>query len=210
MGNLGTDYNAIVQKLGEELKEDLTEFLVPDEVFWTAAGSGGGRSRVYAQVLRAKIAQVISYLEHVYHLNESIIEIGSLYNSIHDPELKDRCSDLLSAPGNFDRVINQATQVLEDRIRKKSGIDKPLVGVGLVNTVINADPSKAILRISDSVEEHEGVSHICRGVMLAFRNPTHHKITDRFSREDALKLCAFVDNLLALIDASVVRASGTD
>jgi hypothetical protein len=38
--------------------------------------------------------------------------------------------------------------------------------------------------------------------MLAFRNPTHHHIADTYSREDALKVCAFIDNLLGTIDAA--------
>ncbi len=40
--------------------------------------------------------------------------------------------------------------------------------------------------------------------MGAFRNPTHHRTTDRFSREDALKVCAFIDNLLRAIDEAEV------
>jgi hypothetical protein len=159
-------------------------------------------------VLHGRLGQLISYLEHVYFLNSHIVEIGSLYNSIKDAELKSRCSDLLSAAGNFDRVINQTTLVLEDRIRTKSGVDKPLAGVQLVNAVLNADISKTILQISDNAEEHEGVCHICRGLMLSFRNPTHHRILDKYTREDALKLCAFIDNILLLIDNAVVVERG--
>jgi len=44
-----------------------------------------------------------------------------------------------------------------------------------------------------------------RGIVLSFRNPTHHFITDKFSREDALKLVAFIDNLLQIIDSSKVQ-----
>ena len=38
---------------------------------------------------------------------------------IKDTELRDRCTDLLAAPGNYDRVIREATVVLEDHIRHK-------------------------------------------------------------------------------------------
>jgi len=38
---------------------------------------------------------------------------------IKDAELKSRCSDLLSAPGAYDRVIREATTILENRIRNK-------------------------------------------------------------------------------------------
>jgi hypothetical protein len=39
---------------------------------------------------------------------------------IQDPDLLSRCGDLLIASYNFDGAINQATLVLEDRIRKKA------------------------------------------------------------------------------------------
>ena len=40
---------------------------------------------------------------------------------IHDAQLRERCHDLLAAPGNYDRVVREATTVLEDRIRGKPG-----------------------------------------------------------------------------------------
>jgi len=64
-----------------------------------------------------------------------------------------------------------------------------------VNAVLNADLTKIVLKVSDNADEHEGICHICRGVMLTFRNPTHHRVIDTYSREDALKVCAFIDNL---------------
>jgi uncharacterized protein (TIGR02391 family) len=142
-------------------------------------------------------------------LSEHVIEIGSIYNSIIDEELKGRCSDILSAPGNFDRVINQATQVLEDRIRKRAKTDRKLVGVSLVNKALNTDISKTIIIISDNPEEHEGICHICRGLMVGFRNPTHHQLSDNFTREDALKFCAFIDNVLQIIDKAKINTSLT-
>jgi len=39
---------------------------------------------------------------------------------IEDQQLRSRCQDILMASANFDRPINQATLVLEDRIRKPS------------------------------------------------------------------------------------------
>ncbi|MFC2019210.1 hypothetical protein ACFLU4_04550 [Chloroflexota bacterium] len=40
---------------------------------------------------------------------------------IRDDTLKQRCYDLLQAPGNFDRVLREATVILEDKIRNKEG-----------------------------------------------------------------------------------------
>jgi len=43
--------------------------------------------------------------------------------------------------------------------------------------------------------------------MLAFRNPTHHYLSDSFKREDALKFTAFIDNLLQIVDKCKIISS---
>ncbi len=194
---VGQDYNEIVKDLAAMLKENLDSFSLP--------GPFTPGKEFFSGRLQEKLLQLISHLEYSYQLNEAVVEIGSIYNSIDDEELKARCSDILSSPGPFDRVINQATLVLEDRIRAKGKADRSLIGANLVNKVLNSDSSKTVLKISDNDEEHEGVCHICRGIMLAFRHPTHHYLTDKYSREDALKFCAFVDNILQLIDRAKLR-----
>jgi hypothetical protein len=50
-------------------------------------------------------------------------------------------------------------------------------------------------------------SHIVE-IGRSFRNPTHHHILDKYTREDALKLCAFIDNILLLVDKAVVAERG--
>jgi hypothetical protein len=194
------DYNNIVEEISKIVEEDMKSFLL--QKYETSVS---GR-QVGSKDVQSKLLQLLSYLEYGFSLSEAVLEIGSIYNSIADEELKGRCSDILSSPGNFDRVINQATLVLEDRLRTKSKNNDGSVGVQLVNRVLNTDPSKSILKVSEHVEEHEGICHICRGIMLSFRNPTHHFVTDRFSREDALKLVAFIDNLLQIIDNSEVQS----
>lgn len=201
----GLDYQNIVKQLAVILApEDMSGFVLPAEAFPERAGSNG-----YCdwRVLELKLFQLISYLEYVYHVSAEIIEIGTLYNSIRDEQLRNRCADLLSAPGNFDRVINQATLVLEDRIRTRSKNTEGLAGAPLVNKVINSDAAKAILALSQNADEHRGFADICRGMVSAFRNPTHHQVSDDFSREDALKVCAFVDSLLRVVDHAEVRSA---
>lgn len=130
-------------------------------------------------------------------------EPSAIYAALRDQELRERCSDLLTASTNFDRVVNQATLVLEDRIRKRSGLND-LQGVGLVNKALNSKRDDSILKVSNDPQIHEGICHICRGIVLAFRNPTHHQIIEAYSREDALKLCAFIDNLLSIIEQATL------
>lgn len=118
---------------------------------------------------------------------------------IQDEELRDRCGDLIRARRNFDRVFREATTVLEDRIKRLSGV-KRMRPADLVGKVLNPNPDKAMLKISKEKSEQEGFFNICKGLMLSFRATTHHELSDKFSREDALKFCGFVDSLLGILD----------
>jgi len=201
-GTLGRDLNKVVEGLADIVGESTKDFELPRNAFF-----GGDSRQDYCSEdeLKNKLNQVIAYLEYTQHVGSEIIEIGSLFNSIQDEALKARCSDLLSAPGNFDRVINQATQVLEDRIRKKSGASSGHVGVALVNQVIKTDPGASVLVISSDKNEQEGYAHILRGIF--HRNPTHHHLLDDITREEALKVCAFIDGLLKVVDRAAINKS---
>ncbi|MBZ5672019.1 MAG: TIGR02391 family protein [Acidobacteriia bacterium] len=122
--------------------------------------------------------------------------IGAL---LQDPQLHDRCKDLLLAKKHFDRAIREATTILDDRLKTKSGI-KNMNPVNLVGKVLTPDPQKAVIVVSTNADEQEGFHAICKGVMLAFRNKAHHALSDKFTREGALKFCGFTDTLLAAIE----------
>lgn len=200
-GDVGADFNSIVASLvpvvGTELAESL---LLPRSAFY---GEDGDEFCEPAK-LRSKLFQLIGILKAMAGPETAIVEIGTLYNAIRDPVLKERCADVLSGKGPFDRAINQATLVLEDRLRTiGNGGDK--VGAPLVSYVLANEQAKSRVQIKGSAEEHEGIGHICRGLVLAFRNPTHHKVADSYSREDALKVCAFIDTLLSVIESATVH-----
>lgn len=123
---------------------------------------------------------------------------------IQDRDLHDRCKDLLMAPRNFDRAVREATTVFDDRLKNISGISnmRPL---DLVGKALNPDPEKAIVVVSTSRAEQKGFFSICHGLILAFRDPTHHKLSDKFTREDALKFSGFVDTILAALGKAEVH-----
>jgi uncharacterized protein (TIGR02391 family) len=123
---------------------------------------------------------------------------------IQDDELRERCRDILLAPKNFDRPINQATLVLEDRIRKKATPPKKRVGETLVNYAFKEDLSRTILKVSAEPDDQRGFTNILRGIVPTFRNPTHHHVIKTFTRKDALRVCAFIDVLLRVVDNSTV------
>jgi hypothetical protein len=92
--------------------------------------------------------------------------------------------------------VNQATMVLEDRIRRKAKDPAGLTGTQLVNAYVKANPEESKIVFSSEPDEQDGFSNVLRGMMLAFRNTTHHSPSDAWTREEALKVCAFVDYLL--------------
>jgi hypothetical protein len=195
---IADDYNVIINELAKVTEENLNSYIIPRSEFY------GDNSKYVSGYSATRVRQLISYLRYKYNLDDKIIELGSLINAIENQELKDRCLDLLTAKGKFDRVINQATLVLDDTIGKKSGIDDK-EGVKRINDVFKDVPSDSILEIDGEPEEHEGFGHICRGIMIGFRNLTHHKLIDKFSREDALKFCGFIDVLLKYINSANVN-----
>ena len=67
----------------------------------------------------------------------------------------------------------------------------------------NADLAKTVLKISDNPDEQRGFTLILRGIVPVFRNLTHHHVTNTFTREEALRVCSFIDVLLRVVDNSV-------
>jgi uncharacterized protein (TIGR02391 family) len=126
------------------------------------------------------------------------ITAATVNSLLQDETLRDRCKDLLAARKHFDRVFREATTVLDDRLKATSGI-KNMNPVNLIGKALNPDPKLAIIEISPEPDEQRGFHAICQGVMLAFRNKAHHSLSDKFTREDALKFCEFIDTILGAI-----------
>jgi Protein of unknown function (Hypoth_ymh) len=122
---------------------------------------------------------------------------------IEDDELRNRCTDILIAPRNFDRPINQATLVLEDRIRKKAAPSKKLVGENLVGYAYSEELARTVLEVPGAdADDQRGFTQMLRGIVPAFRNKTHHHIVTSFSRNEAMRVCGFIDVLLRVVDGS--------
>ncbi len=131
---------------------------------------------------------------------------------IRDEEMKDRCSDLLSAPGAYDRVIREATTVLEDRIRNKPSYEtlSRLIpnsadqrGENLVNKLFN--PDNPILVISSEKDQRVAFYKVLVGIFSYLRNPYHHHIDSTTEWSWAWSSVGFIDNLLDAIGKCTIN-----
>jgi len=198
---LGDIYSTTVQDLAKVLHTDLSQYELPKDVYKEYSGREARKP-----LLACRLFPLMSSLEFKYHLNEQVVERGSLYGSLEDEELRKRCADILLGKDSFDRAVNQATEVLEKRMSLKAGDKSGLTGTQLANAYVKAKPDESKLVFSGDSSEQEGFSHVLRGVMFAFRNTTHHSPSDTWTREDAYKVCAFVDYLLKRLEGA--RVSG--
>jgi len=167
----------------EEIRVNLTAFF-PAQRRNTVIGAKNSRPLKSTVSKRTSLKFAIEYL-------------------IQDQELRARCQDILLASSNFDRPVNQATLVLEDRIRKKAQPPNKLVGENLVGYAFNEDLARTVLRVaSNDSDDQRGFTQILRGIVPAFRNKTHHHIINSFSRDEAMRVCGFIDVLLRVVDSS--------
>jgi uncharacterized protein (TIGR02391 family) len=132
------------------------------------------------------------------------ITAATIKTLLQDQQLHARCGDLLRAKKHFDRAFREATTVLDDRLKTKTGI-RNMNPENLVGKAVSPDPTKAIIEVSSDKAEQEGFHSVCKGIMLAFRNKAHHSLSDKFTREDALKFCGFVDTVLGIIEQSTLH-----
>lgn len=132
---------------------------------------------------------------------------------IIDDELRNRCINLLSAPGNYDTVIREATTVLEDCIRTKCPHDilSQLIpqlgdqtGENLVNKLFV--PKAPVLSVSSDQRERAAFQRILLGVFSYIRNPSHHRLDPRTEWSWAWSTIGLIDRLLADIKSCIVAA----
>lgn len=130
---------------------------------------------------------------------------------IRDNELRERCSDLLNSSGNYDRVIREATTVLEDQIRRKpshttlarlipQATDQ--TGENLVNKLLS--PGNPVLVVSNERHKQVAFHRIMLGVFSYLRNPYHHKLDPLTEWSWAWATVGLIDRLLAEVESCSV------
>jgi len=126
---------------------------------------------------------------------------------IKDDVLKKRCLDLLNAPGSFDRVINQSTQILEERLRSRIPFEtlceiipeaKNQIGENLAHRLLA--PPNPVIVVSDKPEECSAFHKMVVGIIAYLRNPSHHSLNDNTEWTLAWSVVGIVDSLLYELD----------
>lgn len=131
---------------------------------------------------------------------------------IMDSGLRSRCLDLLRAQTAYDRVIREATTVLEDRIRSKpphatlarlipQANDQ--TGENLVNTLLS--PDNPVLVVSSEKQKRVAFHRIMLGVFSYLRNPYHHKLDPLTEWSWAWSTIGLIDRLLVEIEGCSVN-----
>jgi Protein of unknown function (Hypoth_ymh) len=125
---------------------------------------------------------------------------------IRDPTLRKRCLDLFAQfreDGQHDRldtVVNEATRILEDRLRSLSGAPATCVGVDLAKHAF-ASPIPRLV-VSDISAEQEAAHLLYRGVFGFVRNSVHHRLVGTLQPERVLQIVGLVDYLLSVAEAA--------
>ncbi len=191
-------FNDLLEKLNKNINDEMLDYFIITQ------NEMNGRYLTIGE-MKNHVCPIIEYLKNLYieSGDYQISKVGYLYNSIEDGDIKARCGDILLGEGPYDRAINQATQILEDRIKAKAGLkDTNLIGTALVSKAIHSSLDETILKFSDKADIQLGYSNLFKGLVSIYRNPTHHTLSFECSREYALKVCAYIDELLRIIEAS--------
>jgi hypothetical protein len=131
---------------------------------------------------------------------------------IKDEELRRRCSDLLSSPGTYDRVIREATTVLEDRIRRSPPFDvltrripqsADQTGDNLVNQLFA--PDHPVLSISSDKGRRIAFHRMLLGVVSYLRNHYHHQLDATTEWSWAWSIVGLIDQLLTDIESCTLQ-----
>ena len=191
-------YNKLIDDLQKIIDDDYISYFKIDD-------NEIRNSRLTIGEMKNHLCPIIEFLKNIYIENGEyqINKVGYLFNSIEDKDIKERCGDILLGDSAFDRAINQATQILENRIKEKAELSKTnLTGLPLVSKAIHPKIEETILKISDRPEIQEGYSYLFKGIISIYRNPTHHSLSFKCSREYALKVCSYIDELLKIVETS--------
>ncbi|MDD5083435.1 MAG: hypothetical protein PHT88_00670 [Candidatus Moranbacteria bacterium] len=140
---------------------------------------------------------LIQYFEHWYFLTKYDDILAMTSDSI----LKSRLRSILSDKDvNLDAAYREITVILEDRLRKKSGLTEAFIGRGLIGKALT--PGASILVYADPLSHCHSLCCIVHDLL---RNPSHHKLIDGITKQELLRAVMYTDDALSKIDKLVIK-----
>jgi len=125
--------------------------------------------------------------------------------AIMDRDLRQRCLDLFTQfreggqHERLDTVVNEATRILEDRLRSLSSASATCIGVDLAKHAFGQPPT---LIVSDVPAEQEAAHLLFRGVFGFIRNSVHHRLVGTLQPERVLQIVGMIDYLLFISEGA--------
>ncbi len=113
-----------------------------------------------------------------------------------DAELAQRCGHLVHL-GAFDEAVRSAFVLLEERLRKATGVEG-MTGTALANRAFNADPGSLALRLTEDKGEREGLRELFSGAFKLFRNPSAHGVVG-YTPSEGKAILELVNLLLGIL-----------
>lgn len=192
---------ALIETLDQEIKDlrDKTETgvfngLNPAEIFIEPSGTSEALSQ---QSKPGTSNGRASEIKHTISIQNVLV---------FDDELRSRTLDLLNNAGDnnekLDRVVREMSVVLEDRVRRISGLPHNVIGVDLMSKAFAPENGK--VKFSDDANIQNGAQLLYMGFTKFFRNDVGHRLVAEFTKDRVLQLLALVDYLLYLLTQSEV------
>lgn len=113
-----------------------------------------------------------------------------------DAELAQRCGDLVRL-GAFDEAVRSAFVLLEERLRKATGVEN-MTGTNLANYAFNAKDGPLALRLTEDRDDRDGLRELFSGAFKLFRNPSAHGVVG-YTPAEGKAILELVNLLLGIL-----------
>jgi uncharacterized protein (TIGR02391 family) len=184
-------------KIGENGREDILDYVVEktiskSSVYFKSGIKGYKFPWDQFSLLKKKLKVEITSKPRI---NERFFKDRGFHKSVVFVSKK------LFIDGHYSQSIFEACKLLENAVKKKSGLK--LTGLPLMQQAFS--PNKPILKLnsmSDQSEKDEqaGLMQIYAGVMLGIRDPKGHSIINLKDREKALEYLSLISLLFRRLD----------
>ena len=155
---------------------------------------------VVKEIFSGGFGTVFELVEGVGMLEVGLTKIIKETNALLDKEIVEKCIHKKEA----EDIITSAFRILEERIRRKTGVSYDRTGVDLIGDAFNPKTGKLIFGKTDA--EREGLFLLYRSSIMLWRNPPSHRYIDDYSEFEIFEIVVHVNLLLNILDKCTLKA----